>query len=664
MTRLFVLTTLILTACRLPISASAAPHPPLVVLLLSGTSLSDWRSADAPRLHKIMATGSVALMNTRTARLPSDHRRETPESALLTLGAGSRAAGGSEITDFHPSPAPVPGLSVSAGALYARRTAWTPATKETVNIQWPRVLRENTGLGYDLLPGNLGEGLARHGITVTAGGRLAFPIACDSRGIVHSVALGARLPHSLPALLIWDAGSDTASADALIREAAAEVVTQRGRLMILSPFVNNRRYARGERLTPIVVWGPGVPPGLLYSPSTHRAGLVVNTDFAPSVTAFFGATAQRPWLPASAFGRPWECRPHADAIVTVARLESGAYRQERGMRILPFVALCLGLLLLAGLVRAWRNGSPAALCWLPGVIIFALLVSPSAAEAGLWTGLLSLLCWSLQARLGLPRLVTLLSASTVLLLAGDTLCGNGLMQRGLLGYSAVEGARYYGIGNEAMGPLVGAALVVAAALWKRPLSRQIAIAAALFALALLLGLPSAGAKAGGLLVAVAAFGTFVWTAWGKRWSARVVLALFIGMVLTLALTSLFDWHHQAGSQTHMGAAVARIHSGGTREALDIIQRKLAVEIRLLYHSAWAAPLWVSVIGLACQVRRLDRDTTGRARALLYGGGTAVAACLAVNDAGVVAAALCGTVVLSGLSALQTQKRPPPGSHAV
>ena len=106
----------------------------LVVVLLPGTSLADWQRADAPNLHEVMATGAIAVMNTRTARLPNDRVRETPESAALTLGAGARAAGGAEATEFQRADAVVPGLGVTAGQLYARRMGRPAPPGARVNV--------------------------------------------------------------------------------------------------------------------------------------------------------------------------------------------------------------------------------------------------------------------------------------------------------------------------------------------------------------------------------------------------------------------------------------------------------------------------------------------------------------------------------------------------
>ena len=658
MTRHFascLLLLLTLGVCATGASGDGATDRPLVVVLLPGTSLADWRSADAPTLHRLLATGAVAVMNTRTARLPNDHRRETPESAVLTLGAGSRAAGGSEITAFHPAWGPSATGQATYGELSMRRTGSPVSPSGLVNAEWPRVSRENTSLGYDLLPGDLGSALRSHGIpTMTGGGRFAPALAADRDGTVDA-DVGARFPHPLPRFLVWDAGADLGGADAAIRSIASGVAARQGRMIIVSPFVDDARFGRGERLAPVVVWGAGVPPGLLYSPSTHRAGLIANTDLAPSVTAFFGELPRQPWLSAAPFGRAWMFIPRAGALAQATVVEQDAYRQADGMHMLPLVAVCLGLLTIVSVLRVRRGLSSGGLCLLPGVIVFALLVSPTPGAAALWAVAVSLLCLLLATRLPPARLALSLAGVTVLALVVDMLTGDRLMQRTLLGYSAVEGARYYGVGNEAMGPLVGSGLVLGGLGWKPLRPHLVLLAGGYAGLSLLLGLPTAGAKAGGLLVALAAFGTFLWAARGGRMNARLSLGFLAMMLLTLGIVALFDWHHGTGAQTHLGAAVGRIATGGVGEAWDIVRRKLSVEGRLLYHSAWAIPLWASILALADYRKRISREKEAGHRALFSGGVAAVAACLALNDAGVVAGALCGVLTLTALAAGEEPK---------
>ena len=104
----------------------------------------------------------------------------------------------------------------------------------------------------------------------------------------------------------------------------------------------------------------------------------------------------------------------------------------------------------------------------------------------------------------------LLSAA---LIVGDTVAGNPLMKASMLGYDPIVGARFYGIGNEYMGFLLGATLMgTAALLEKYRLDRQPARLVSMVILItvfLTLALPSLGTNVGGAMAAFFGFGTFL-----------------------------------------------------------------------------------------------------------------------------------------------------------
>ena len=343
-------------------------NPPLVVILLPGTSLQGWKNADAPHLHHLMASGALAVMNTRTARLPNDHTRETPESATLTLGAGARAAGGSEATDFLPPLAIVSGLAVSASDLDARRTDSRPPPGRSVNVSWPAILSANKRLGYGLRLGSLADALAAKGVPFVAGGG---PFAkCAAAASDGTVRITPALTVAAGQCLVWDAGSDIPAADNVIGNAAAQVARLHGRLVILSPFAGDDDYAQDRRLTPIVVWGEGTAPGLLRSPSTRRAGLVVNTDFAPTVGAYYGI--RREQFSVRPFGEEWTAIAALEAERQVNALEEQALRQAAGMKVLPYLAVMLAVWMIGGTALVFLQRLPHF--W--SIVPLALLVAP------------------------------------------------------------------------------------------------------------------------------------------------------------------------------------------------------------------------------------------------------------------------------------------------
>ena len=648
------MTRLLLLLCLFCFAACAQARPPLVVILLPGTSLQDWRSADAPHLHALMAMGALAVMNTRTARLPDDHARETPESAALTLGAGARAAAAPGDAAFLPAISPAPGLAASAGALYTRRTGLVPPPGRRVNLLWPTLRRRNQSLGYTLRPGNLADALAaRQILLASGGGPLADLVAADGAGTVRRTNTLRPLANGC---VVWDAGNNIGAADALIGRTAAQVKAQGGQLWVVSSDAGDAAYAQGRRLTPILEWGTDVPAGLLVSPSTRRAGLVTNTDFAPTLAAYYGLP--RTGFPALPFGFAWHAVPAADAISQVAALEGEAETQRQGMKALPYLALALAVWLLAGTAVALKRPLPGFAALAPAVVTAAVLPAHSLPSLAIWSVALGVAVWGLQKRLGTSRTLLGLLAAVSTALIADVLTGSRLMHRGLLGYSAIEGARYYGIGNEAMGALVGSLLVLAARVWPSLGRGRGGLLLLLGAVSLLLGLPGAGAKAGGLLVSLAAFGTLTGTLLGVRWSWRTALSLAALVVLVMGAAALTEALGGGGAQSHIGGAVRRMGTGGISEGVDIVARKLAVESRLATRSAWACPLWGGLLCLILLWRRQPPSSYPE-RALRLGGAVAVGACALLNDAGVVAAVFCLLPLWSAAASGRqgTKKRP-------
>jgi hypothetical protein len=604
----------------------------LWVVMLPGTSLSDWQKADAPHLHEILNMGSVALMNTRTARTPNDRVRETPESAALTLGAGSRGAGGPEAADFVPQDVPVL-HNITAGQVYTRRMGVMPPRGSLVNIQWPYVLRENAAQGYDLHLGNLADALGHAGVIIEAiGGPLANAVAEHGDGWVFRTYFPAKANSNQ--CVVWDAGSNIPAADSVLGTIMARLGN--GRLIVLSPTANDRDYARGARLCPVAVWGRGIPPGLIFSASTRRSGLVTDTDVATTVGAYFGVSLSS--FPVRPFGeRAWEYRASPNAISQITALNNGALAQWEGMRALPYAALFLGLWMVAVTALSVKRKLPCWVTSVPPAVILALLVSTSPITLALWL-IVTLACtffirpWGYALILGV-------------LLVVDLLIGDPLMRHGLLGYSAIEGARYYGIGNEAMGPLIGACLIVADRVLQKGRSQiHPLVWVALVGVTALLGAPSAGAKAGGFVVALAAFGSYAWLRSGRRLSLQSISIGVLGIALLLLGAAFADAHFNGLHASHFGQAAARLSAGGFQEWAEIIERKLLVEGHLLWHSTWAVTLWGGLATFVSMYKKLPKENNS----LFVSGLIAIGTCLAVNDAGMVAGALCLALLWSRL----------------
>jgi hypothetical protein len=454
--------------------------------------------------------------------------------------------------------------------------------------------------------------------------------------------------------------------DAFIGEVRG-MLRRQDRLIVFSPGINEDAAARRYYLAPILIHQPGMGEALIHSATTRQPGIVAMTDLAPFILDCYGIGA-----PAEMIGRVPAFIPQdraADRLFREVGRIADVYRLRLDL-LYPFVTYQV-IVLLAALLTA-------GLGWKPGgrVIRTALLSIPAApavmvvlgyVSGPVWAlALLFLAAWGL-ATWGLARLPTVaalgvaggVNAGVILL---DGLLGSPAMSRSILGFDPMIGARYYGIGNELMGVLIGASLLALSSLLhrfyrdgrgRRQWRAGTAVAAA--AVVAYLALPNLGTNAGGAIAAVAAFGIawlrfFVWKPDRPidLWKLPLYLIGFgIAALLVLWLThALLPW--TVDQESHIGRAMRWVAEG----RLDLVRatalRKLEMNLHLIGVSAWSKVLLASLLviaGMALRPPGVRQEWRRRQPFFMHGfsaGAVGAIVALAVNDSGIVA---CATLML-------------------
>src|SRR5690606_1943437 len=129
-----------------------------------------------------------------------------------------------------------------------------------------------------------------------------------------------------------------------------------------------------------------------------------------------------------------------------------------------------------------------------------------------------------------------LSLATAAALVADVTQGAPLIKSSLLGYDPITGARFYGIGNEYMGVLIGTTLVGATGLLDRFPRRswlRWAILGLFALVAAVLAAPSLGVNVGGTIAASSGFAATALLLWRGRLTWRAVA--LAGVVAALVL---------------------------------------------------------------------------------------------------------------------------------
>jgi hypothetical protein len=578
-------------AVAAPATASAAPAQAgryrLAVAFVPGLTWARRPSSDAAGVLRAAALGGVVPTTARAPGCAADF--------MLTLSAGARA-----------------GLPGSACALPAVVPRGRGATVEG----WDAIVRANERRHDGARPGDLA---ATSGRCVAAHGPLAALAAAGPDG---------RVAEYHPALAATDCTVnfvDASGTTSLAATVAAIRDTLRPQGVLVVGVPDGAHYG-----VVAVLSGRGLVTG-----SPREPGLLTIPDLARFVLRFDGLT-MRPGRPDAAVDRLTDL----DRAGSLHRRYAGwylglgslplllclvlAFRPRLGRRLRP-VALALAAYPVAGFLVSsvpwWRAGTPWLAC---AAGVLAAMVLVVLAGRGTEVGV---------------------AAVTVAAFAVDLLTGARLQRFGLASYSALNGGRFYGLGNVGFAIFATAAVVVAGAVARRYGVR--AWLAAYPPLVLLDALPRWGADFGGAIALTAAFGAAV----ASRMRRTVVAAgAALGLVVAFAAAWL-DYGRPVGDRTHLGAFVDDLLHG---HAGDPLWRKADAAVHSVVGTAYPLVLIASLVVLTVLLRRLRDDAlapTARAVAALWLVGSLV------NDSGIVVATAGAAVAVPLLLAYAIRRSP-------
>ncbi|MDD4335897.1 MAG: hypothetical protein PHH46_00720 [Firmicutes bacterium] len=457
-------------------------------------------------------------------------------------------------------------------------------------------------------------------------------------------------------------------------------------------------------LGPVAIAGWRYPAGMLTSDTTRREGLVTNLDFAPTILEGLGV---RPAWPHD--GSPMVALAARDGQDVAGHLIYMAESlQKAASSRVPVLSVFIGMVVIAVFavlgVALLGPRAPGLLVGATRFLLLAvaaqpllLLLAPVFRIQGIGAILFFTVVGSAMVSAALLRKAQSCMRSSVGIafatgaaILTDALAGGVLAAASLLGHSAIVGARYYGIGNELMGALIGSVAISLAALGEAARrsgraalydrSKALAVAAVgMGVVSLLLGHPAVGANFGGMVTAsvVASFmGGIAVARSGLGGRAKVGAVLAITL-LAIVLCAGMAWNDAMGARSsHIGKAwrllirqnqegkdgrgtivspAAGDSAGGMSSSgsglgqLAVIAwRKLGMNMRLLRYTDWTRVLLAFLISLTVLAGkpfglfRRFRDDYPMLHASLVGGLAGALAALIVNDSGVVA---CATVAM-------------------
>jgi len=404
----------------------------------------------------------------------------------------------------------------------------------------------------------------------------------------------------------------------------------------------------------------------LGAASTHRDDTTILPDITATMLSLAGVAT-----PPGVIGIPWQAAERRTGGTETAREEleradvaGETIRNVGGIFFTAVAVLQVAFYLIAFLLMRRRRGltgirvAAVALASVPVSTYLVNLIpwhradSPMLALVGGIAGCALLLTATALAgpwrRAPLGPLATV-AGVTAAVLAGDLLTGTTLQLNSVMGYSAVVGARYYGLGNIPFALFATSVLLLAATIAHRltradrvdaPADRPApggdhedapvvdrpavvaahpaggsrvsvvaaAVVAALGGFAMILGgWPGVGSDFGGVIAFVPGIAVTALLIAGRRVSIVKLGAFCVaGGVIVMSIAYL-DYLRPPGSQTHLGRFVGQVFTG---EALEVIGRKFGAMLGTLLNPNLMPVVIAALAFLAYALLRPEQATAG------------------------------------------------------
>ena len=371
--------------------------------------------------------------------------------------------------------------------------------------------------------------------------------------------------------------------------------------IVVSPSIENERI-KESKLSPIMMWkNDDLKQGILTSSTTRRLGIVSNLDIAPTIADFLN-------VPKDDFvGHHIDIKKSDDNIEFIKDLDQKInlisvlrapfLKLYNVFTILVIVVSSLFLIVNKNSKRLYRKivenlllivlSIPLALLIMPLLRVgsASLYVLLSILLLGVIVGIVTLLFK------GKNRLWTILSLSLIVILI-DIATGSNLTKASVIGYDPIIGARYFGIGNELVGVLL-ASLIIMVSVMMSKLKSKLPLLLLLVSV-IVVGLPTMGANVGGTISILFASIIFISLAFKINLNLKRLMAIVLGIGLVILMVGLLDIYVNP-NPTHLGETLLMLFKEGPSSIINVIVRKLSVNIRLIKSSSWGKVLYTTLL---------------------------------------------------------------------
>lgn len=370
----------------------------------------------------------------------------------------------------------------------------------------------------------------------------------------------------------------------LCRNLLSSVPSKSTMIVVFTCLQPDKSHIKNNGLTPVMIKGTDFQNGLLYSRNTRKKGHVTYPDLRNTILAYLSVPIDNRQQAITVMPGNWQ-------TIIIEQLGLVADYSFRWPLLTIFVTLFAGLtcIIVTGLILHLNVTLLKALGWcylwlltIPATFLLEGLASPTEwFWVILYTFGISGLIFAvviLVSKMDMLDALGWIALINVILVLGDGLSNGFCQSKSFLGYTAVSGKRYYGIGNEYMGVLMGAYIVFITLNLKKLRNPKI-LWSIIAIISLIFFHPYLGADVGGGMTAILGLGitTLLWL----KKPIRNICVLFLILVVLITGIGVWDMLANPYLTSHFGQLLLAVKENGVSSLLNVITHKLEMSWWLL-----------------------------------------------------------------------------------
>lgn len=381
-------------------------------------------------------------------------------------------------------------------------------------------------------------------------------------------------------------------------------------IYIISSFPSKLDYSKNRKLSPVIRFDNSKKEkGILKSSTTRRDGVIANFDIGVDILNRFGYKNQE------MLGKKIDevkkedninyIKNEYEKITSLSTLRSLVISVF--VKLLEIFWILIALLIIFKKKFFLKEYNNKIINVLKEVIKFGTIfplsfltsavINPISKTQILATIiLLSIIYYIIGRRLFRGDDISQIAFYSILMIIAviiDSIISTPLMKNSVLSYDPMIGARYYGIGNEFEGIIIGSAIIGLSILKQKKNIKNFIVNLILIIILITSAYPSMGANVGGAISGAIAFISFALMLNKIKIDYKKIIYIILITSFIVGIFAIADIYFELNS--HLGNFVEQILLNGPIEILRVFTRKIAMNIRLGKTTIWSKLILVGIL---------------------------------------------------------------------